>query len=51
MLQDVSFGQYYPTKSFVHNMDPRVKLLIVIAYIVFVFLIKNFIGFYKSAFI
>jgi len=45
LLKDVSFGQYYPTKSFVHNMDPRVKLLIVIAYIVFVFLIKNFIGF------
>ncbi len=45
MLKDVSFGQYYPTRSFVHNMDPRVKLLLVIAYIVFVFLVKSFIGF------
>lgn len=45
MMKDVSFGQYYPTKSFVHSMDARVKLLLIIAYIVFVFLIKNFIGF------
>lgn len=45
MLKDVSFGQYYPTQSFVHKMDARVKILAVIAYIVFVFLIKTFIGF------
>ena len=45
MLKDVSFGQYYPTQSFVHTMDPRVKLLLAIAYIVFVFLVENFIGF------
>ena len=45
MLKDVSFGQYYPGKSFVHRLDPRVKLLVTIAYIVFVFLIDNFIGF------
>ena len=45
MLKDVTFGQYYPAKSFVHRMDPRVKILLVIAYIVFVFLIKSFIGF------
>lgn len=45
MLKDVSFGQYYPVKSIVHSMDPRVKLLISIAYIVFLFLVKNFIGF------
>ena len=46
-MKDVAFGQYYPTKSFVHNMDARIKLLSVIAYIVAVFLVKafNFIGF------
>ncbi len=45
MLGDVTFGQYYPTKSFVHNMDSRIKLLILIAYIVMIFLVKNFYGF------
>ena len=44
MLNDVTFGQYYPTKSFVHNMDPRAKLLFVIAYIVAIFIANNFSG-------
>ena len=41
-MKDVSFGQYFPTKSFVHNMDARIKILAVIAYIVAVFLVKSF---------
>lgn len=45
MLKGISFGQYYKTKSFVHSMDARVKLLILIAYLVAVFLVKNFYGF------
>ena len=44
MLNDVTFGQYYPIKSFVHNMDPRAKLLFVIAYIVAIFIANNFFG-------
>ncbi len=44
MLRDVTFGQYYPTSSFVHKMDPRSKLLILIAYIVAVFLADSFWG-------
>ena len=44
MLNDVAFGQYYPAKSFVHNMDPRAKIVLVIAYIVAIFLAKNFLG-------
>lgn len=44
MLNDVTFGQYYPAKSFVHNMDPRAKLLLVIAYIVSIFIANNFFG-------
>lgn len=41
-MKDVTFGQYYPAKSFVHNMDARIKLLLTIAYIVAVFLVKEF---------
>lgn len=44
MLNSVTFGQYYPTKSFVHKMDPRFKLLFLIAYIVMLFLAKSFYG-------
>ena len=42
MLNDVTFGQYYPVKSFTHRADPRIKLLALIAYIVALFLAKNF---------
>ena len=41
-MRDVSFGQYYPAQSFVHKCDPRTKLLFLIAYIVAIFLAKNF---------
>lgn len=41
-MKDVSFGQYYPATSFVHKMDARIKILIVIAYIVAVFLVRQF---------
>ncbi|MBR2933882.1 MAG: energy-coupling factor transporter transmembrane protein EcfT [Clostridia bacterium] len=45
MLSDVAFGQYYPVSSSVHRLDPRTKIVILIAYIVMIFLIKNFVGF------
>lgn len=44
MLNDVTFGQYYPTTSFVHKLDPRVKLLFLIAYIVMLFVANSFYG-------
>ena len=44
MLNDVTFGQYYPAQSFAHRLDPRVKLLILIAFIVAIFLTDTFYG-------
>lgn len=41
-MKDVTFGQYYPVKSFVHKMDARTKIILSIAYIVAVFLIREF---------
>lgn len=49
MLKDISFGQYYATESFVHKIDPRVKLLILIGYITLIFVVKNFYGFLACA--
>ena len=43
-MSDVSFGQYYPAKSFAHKIDPSTKILYLIVYIVAIFLAKNFIG-------
>lgn len=42
MLNDVTFGQYYPAQSFVHRLDPRVKILALIAFIVLLFCASNF---------
>lgn len=44
MLNDVTFGQYYPVKSFVHRLDPRLKLLFLIAFIVMLFVANSFYG-------
>lgn len=44
MLNDVTFGQYYPAQSFAHRLDPRVKLLMLIAFIVAIFLTDTFYG-------
>ena len=44
MLNDVTFGQYYPVNSFVHSLDPRTKLVLLIAYIVAIFIAQTFYG-------
>lgn len=44
MLGGVTFGQYYNANSFVHKTDPRIKILLLIAYIVAVFLAGNFLS-------
>lgn len=44
-MRDMTLGQYYPADSFTHKLDPRVKLLLVIAFIVMVFLVKNLIAY------
>ena len=42
MLKDITFGQFYEAKSPVHKCDPRVKLVLMIIFIVFVFVSQNF---------
>ncbi|MBO4990359.1 MAG: energy-coupling factor transporter transmembrane protein EcfT [Clostridia bacterium] len=44
MFKDVALGQYYQASSFVHRLDPRFKILALIAYIVAIFLSENFYG-------
>lgn len=38
MLRDITIGQYFPGTSIVHRTDPRLKLILVIAMIVTLFL-------------
>ena len=50
-MNDVSFGQYYPAKSFVHRCDPRLKILFLLVYIIAVFLANSFISLGVCAFV
>ena len=45
MIKDITIGQYFPGRSAVHRIDPRVKLMLTIAFIVMLFVVKNPIGF------
>lgn len=45
MLSNITMGQYYPTDSIVHRLDPRVKILLTIAFIVGIFLVHSLWGY------
>ena len=49
MLKDITLGQYFPGNSFIHKLDPRTKILIMIAYVVLVFIVQNFYGYLALA--
>lgn len=45
MLKDITLGQYFPGDSFLHHLDPRIKIISAILYIVVIFLCKNLFSF------
>ena len=49
MLRDITLGQYYQTDSIIHRLDPRVKLVSTILYIVSLFLFQNAVGYLIAA--
>lgn len=49
MFRDVAFGQYYPTGSVVHRMDPRMKLLLTIMFVMAIFFVNTYFGFMLTA--
>ncbi len=50
MLRDITLGQYYRTDSVIHSLDPRVKIVATFAFIISLFLVKNFIGYALAGF-
>lgn len=45
MIRDITLGQYYPVNSMIHRLDPRVKLVSTIVFIISLFLFKSFVGY------
>ena len=41
-MRDITLGQYFPADSLLHRLDPRVKILSLIAYIVLTFCAFNY---------
>ena len=41
MLRDITLGQYYPADSILHRLDPRVKFVGTIVYVISLFLFHN----------
>lgn len=45
MIRDITLGQYYQTDSVIHRLDPRVKLVTTICFIISLFIVDNFTGY------
>lgn len=45
MIRDITIGQYYPAKSVLHRLDPRVKLVSTLLYMVSLFLFNSIPGY------
>ena len=45
MLKDITLGQFFPGHSFVHRLDPRTKLILLVVYIVALFTAVSWISY------
>lgn len=45
MIRDITIGQYYPSGSILHKLDPRVKLTATVLYLISLFLFKSISGY------
>ena len=45
MIRDITLGQFYPTDSVLHRLDPRVKLVGTLVYVISLFLFQSFAGY------
>lgn len=44
-MNGIAFGQFYPAKSILHRLDPRMKIILALIYIVASFLCANVVSF------
>ena len=45
MIRDITIGQYYPSGSKLHSLDPRVKIVCTLLYLISLFLFDNIWGY------
>ena len=44
-VRDITLGQYYPGESCIHRLDPRVKIVCALVYLVSLFVVQSFWAF------
>lgn len=49
MIRDITIGQYYPAKSILHRLDPRVKIVCTLLFLISLFLQKSILGYLIAA--
>ncbi len=49
MLRDITLGQYYPVDSVIHRLDPRVKLMATLVYLLSLFIMSSWTGYLLGA--
>jgi len=45
MIKNIALGQYFPGDSIIHRLDPRIKMILIVAIIVAVFMAHMWIGY------
>lgn len=51
MLKDITIGQYYPTNSIIHKLDPRVKIMFTFIFMISLFVINTFLPYVFIVFV
>ena len=49
MMRDITIGQYYPADSILHRLDPRVKFVSTLVYIISLFVFSSWLGYGVAA--
>lgn len=50
MLKDITIGQYVDTRSIIHKLDPRTKIILLLVYLVVLFCASSFVSYVVLAF-
>lgn len=49
MIKDITLGQYFPGNSILHRLDPRMKIVLVTAYIILLFFAQSALSYLLAA--
>lgn len=44
-MSNIMLGAYYPGDSLIHRLDPRIKIVLTIVFMVLIFMVKSFLGY------